>query len=48
MKLQSIVNRQITAGVLIGGICVACLMWFLAYNQQKLEAFNTYTAYSQY
>jgi hypothetical protein len=42
MNLQQIIRKEITAGVLLGGLCVAGIIWFLAYSTEKTTAFSLY------
>jgi len=45
MNLNSTVRNEITIGVLIGGLCVAVILWFLVYTQEKLDTFASFTTY---
>ena len=42
MNLQQIIRKEITAGVLLGGLCMAGIMWFLTYSAEKTTAFSLY------
>ncbi len=41
-KLDQTVNRSLSAGVLFGGMCLALVIWFLAYTQAKVDAFTSF------
>lgn len=43
-KLDQTVNHAISTGILIGGIGVALLVWFLSYQQAKVDAFMENTS----
>ncbi len=47
-RLQQTIRKEITVGVLAGGLCLALLIWFLAYTQEKVNAFSTYTVLPEY
>ena len=47
-KLTQTVNSSVTAGILLGGLGLACLIWFLAYTQERVDAFNEGTTASIY
>jgi hypothetical protein len=42
MNLQQTIRKEITAGVLLGGLCMAGIMWFLVYSAEKTESFSFY------
>jgi hypothetical protein len=41
--LQNTVKREITIGVLVGGVCISLIMWFLVYTEEKAQAFDRYS-----
>lgn len=48
MDLQKKVKNQVAIGVLIGGMCIALILWYLAYTQQRVDAFSNLTIPSEY
>ncbi len=42
MNLQKTIRKEITAGVLLGGLCLAGIIWFFAYSTEKTTAFSFY------
>jgi hypothetical protein len=45
INLGQIVRKEITAGILLAALCLSGIFWFLAYTQEKAEAFNMFTQY---
>lgn len=43
-KLDQTVNHAISTGILIGGFGFALLVWFLSYQQAKVDAFMENTS----
>lgn len=41
--LQATVRKEVTYGVLAGGLILALIIWFLAYTQSKADAFTEFT-----
>ncbi len=44
--LYSTVRKEITAGVLLAGLFLSCMVWFVAYNQEKAQAFTAFSIYT--
>lgn len=38
-KLDQTVNRAVSTGILIGGLGLALMIWFLSYQQAKVDSF---------
>jgi hypothetical protein len=48
INLQKTVRNEISAGVLMGGLFVACLLWFLAYTTDKATAYYEFAPANAY
>lgn len=38
-KLDKTVNKALSAGVLLGGVAISLVVWFLSYTQARIDAF---------
>ena len=38
-RLDKTVNKALSAGVLLGGLGIALVIWFLSYTQARVDAF---------
>jgi len=47
-RLNQTVNRAVSAGILLGGACIALVFWYLSYTQAKVDAFTEFGGTGQY
>ena len=47
-SLQKTVSRQITIGFLLGCFFLAAFLWFLAYTQERVDAFAEFDPVGAY
>ncbi len=44
--LFKVVRKEISAGILVGGVCLSGILWFLVYTQEKVSTFSAFSIYS--